>query len=190
MLTLCTETSIDYTGAQLRAGWLLETFGAGPDAIACFRGACDVAPEHMIDLEDLEAGERIVARDMLHVIVEHIDGDLARIVLRQRLLVCCVVETLRELGDVGEITRAGDDVYVGPAGARRKLTVSIATTSERGTGLIHLGVNVDPEGAPVPAVGLGELGIDPKRFGDVLAERYAREVEMAERAAGKVRVAP
>ena len=44
-----------YDGSQLRGGWVEERFGIAPDCICAWTGPCDVAREHMIDLEDLEA---------------------------------------------------------------------------------------------------------------------------------------
>ena len=180
-----------YDGSQLRGGWIEERFGLEPDCVVAWTGPCDVAREHMIDLEDLEAGDVIRAREMVHFIAEHAGGDLARTALRQRLLVTCAREALEEGWHLSGFARDGDDLYVTHPGERRKLTVSIATRSKaKGTGLIHLGVNVDPEGAPVPAIGLGELQVDPGRFaGDVMA-RYARETASAAHATGKVREAP
>jgi hypothetical protein len=48
-------------------------------------------------------------------------------------------------------------------------------------------VNVDPLGAPVPAVGLAELGIDAKPFALSVLERYRGECEAIELAMRKVR---
>jgi hypothetical protein len=145
----------------------------------------------MIDLEDLEASRTIVAREMVHFIAEHVDGELARTALRQRLLVACARESLEEGWHVSGLERDGDDLFIAGPGGRRKLSVSIATRSRgRGTGLIHLGINVDPLGAPVSAVGLAELRVDPVRFAEDVMRRYAREIRSARRAAEKVREAP
>lgn len=180
-----------YDGGQLRGGWIEERFGIAPDCVVAWIGPCDVAREHMIDLEDLEAGDVIRAREMVHFIAEHTDGDLVRITLRQRLLVACAREALEEGWRLSGFARDGDDLYVAHPGARRKLTVSVATRSGgAGTGLIHLGVNVDPEGAPVPAIGLGELRVDPRRFAEDVMARHARETASAAHAVGKVREAP
>ncbi|MHC5056301.1 MAG: DUF366 family protein [Planctomycetota bacterium] len=185
------DASETYDGSQLRGGWIGERFGLEPDCVVAWVGPCDVASEHMIDLEDLEAGDVIRAREMVHFIAEHSDGDLARAALRQRLLVACAREALEEGWHLSGFARDGDDLYVTHPGERRKLTVSIATRSGgAGTGLIHLGVNVDPEGAPVPAAGLGELRVEPARFAGEVMVRYARETASAAHAVGKVREAP
>jgi hypothetical protein len=195
--TIWSDTTIDYDGSQLRAGWLTDTFGLALDAAAAFTGACDVSPEHMIDLEDLAARERIVSRGMLHFIVEHQDGDLERQVMRQRLLVTCALESLVACGVAG-LRREGDDLFVliddpvddRASGTPRKLSVSVATRSARGTGLTHLGLNVDPAGAPVPAIGLAELGLDPRPLAADLLRRYAAEIAGVRHALAKVREAP
>ena len=128
---------------------------------------------------------------MLHFIAEHSDGDLERTALRQRLLVACAREALEEGWHLSGFARDGDDLFVTHPGERRKLTVSIATRSKsKGTGLVHLGVNVDPGGAPVPAVGLGELRVEPGRLAEDVMARYSRETASAAHAAGKVREAP
>ena len=185
------DTTEVYDGSQLRGGWVEECFGIEPDCIAAWTGPCDVAREHMIDLEDLEAGDTIVAREMVHFVAEHRDGDLARTALRQRLLVACAREVLEEGWLVSGFARDGDDLFVARPGPRRKLTVSIATRSKaRGTGLIHLGVNVDPEGAPVPAIGLDELKVDLRLFAEEVMVRYVRETASAAHAVGKVLEAP
>jgi hypothetical protein len=67
------------------------------------------------------------------------------------------------------------------------LTVSIAAPSTTGRALIHLGINVNPEGAPVPAVGLAELGFSPVDLLETLLERYSCEMDTAGHAETKVR---
>ncbi len=191
MRTLVSDLVETYDGSQLRGGWLESALSLEPDAVAAFTGPCDVAREHMIDLEDLEASRTIVAREMVHFIAEHADGDLARTALRQRLLVACARESLEEGWRVSGFERDGDDLFIAGPGGKRKLSVSIATRSRgRGTGLIHLGINIDPLGAPVPAVGLAELRVDPARFAEDVMRRYARDMQSARRATEKVREAP
>jgi hypothetical protein len=53
--------------------------------------------------------------------------------------------------------------------------------------LIHLGINVDPSGAPVPAVGLAEMGVEPRTLLHDLLSNYAAELASAAHAATKVR---
>ena len=63
--------------------------------------------------------------------------------------------------------------------------MSIATVSPVST-LIHFGINVDPAGAPVPAVGLAELGIDPTSFAPALLDLLDAELEGIAHARAKV----
>jgi hypothetical protein len=172
--------SIAYTGIELRRGFVAETAGLSGDAAVGFIGPCHVPTEHLVDLDDARAGAVIEAREMAHVIVEHRDCGLRAGVLRQRLLVCILGEILGGRGIAVE--RNGDDIFVNG----RKLTVSIAAPAD-GTVLLHLGINVDPTGAPVPAIGLRELGVDAREFLSELLGRYAAELDACAYAETKVR---
>jgi hypothetical protein len=173
---------ITYSGEQLRSLWIFRTFGLEGDAIVWFLGPCEVSGEHLVDQVDAAANDFIRAARMLHFIAEQFDGDLNHALLRQRLLVCCAAEALREIEG---LRRAGDDLFVGD----RKLSVSIATASPVST-LVHFAVNVDPAGAPVAACGLQELGVDPWRFAERLAAAYVADVEGIARARCTVRGVP
>lgn len=165
----------------MRSGWCRDTAGISGDAAVAWLGPCAVPTVHLVDCEDAAAGAHIAARQMLHVIVEVHEKDLERAVLRQRLLVSMLAELLR--GAFGApVQRDGDDLFVNG----RKLTVSIATNSPVST-LVHLGINVDAAGAPVPAIGLNELGISPRRLAERLLEWLAREHAGVRRACRKVR---
>jgi len=183
--SLLVRQQITYHGSELRSGWIAENFGLHGDAIVAFVGPCRVPTEHLVDLEDQRAGAVIVAARMLHFIAEQAPADLAVAVLRQRLFVALVAELLRAEGVTEGLSRSGDDIFVN----ERKLTVSIATISPR-SGLIHLGINVDPAGAPVPASGLQELGIDPWRFAERLLDAYVQEMAGIAHAQTKVRTVP
>jgi len=182
MQTHFTEQEIPYTGAELRSGWLRETLGLEGDAIAAFIGPCDVAFEHMVDLEDLAAGSRIYSRRMLHFIAEHADRDLERAVLRQRLLVAIAFECISHQAAPTELRRDGNDLFF----RGRKLSVSVATTSSA-FGLIHLGLNIIAQGAPVPAADLTEIGIEPRALALEVMATYAKEMESVAAAQRKVR---
>lgn len=182
MKTVFHPDELAYTGHQLRSHWIYETFGVQGDAIVAFRGPCHVELSEMVDRADVIAGEDIHAAEMLHLIAEHFDRDLTRAVLRQRLLICMIAELLQTVISVPEIKREGDDLYAD----ERKLTVSIATVSPVST-LIHVGINVDPSGAPVVACGVGEWKIDPDVLAERLLEAYANEVEDIYLATCKVR---
>jgi hypothetical protein len=174
------DEAISYTGRELRGGWVEANAGLEGDAAAGFIGPCRVPTAHLVDLDDARAGATIDARSMAHVIVEHPGCDLRAAVLRQRLLVCILCEILAARGVTVE--RRGDDVFTGG----RKLTVSIAAPHGGGA-LIHLGINVDPGGAPVPAVGLEELGVDARALLDELLAAYGRELDTAAYAETKVK---
>lgn len=180
MNAYCVRDEIAYTGEQLRSLWIYRTFGIEGDAIVAFAGPCEVSGEALVDQVDATAGDCIRAAQMIHFIVEHFDGDLDRAILRQRLLVCLAAETLR--GHIGDLRREGDDLFVG----ENKLSVSIATVSPVST-LIHLGINIDPTGAPVRACGLGEFGVEPWRFAEALVAGYVAEMERIARARCTVR---
>ncbi len=176
---------IAYTGAQLRAGWIAEVSGLDGDAAVAFLGPCDVAPEHMVDTVDLEAGARIYSPRMVHIIIEHPGLDLIHITVRQRLLIAIAGEIINtHLGET-LLRRDGDDLYLD----ERKLSVSVATVSPR-SGLIHTGFNLRGDGAPVPAIGLEELGLDPRAFAERLLGAYTAELEGIAAAASKVRPVP
>lgn len=177
------EEPVCYTGKQLHSGWVARTTGLDGDAAAAFLGGCNVPTENLVDMDDAEAGEYIRAEKMAHVIVEHPSCPLAQAVLRQRLLVCILSDILCEMGR--SVRRDGDDIYV----EGKKLTVSIAAPSPAGS-LIHLGINIDPGGAPVAAVGLEEMGIDAKWLLAAVLERYKDEMASCAHAEAKVRRVP
>ena len=173
------DGELAYTGAELRSGFVRERGGVEGEGAIGFVGPCHVPNENLVDLDDARAGEFIRAATMAHVIAEHVCA-LEVAVLRQRLLVALLGEALAESGKLAR--RDGDDLYY----EGRKLTVSIAAPS-RSSCVIHLGINIDPAGAPVPAVGLTELGLEPRALlGDLLA-RYGRELETTAHAQTKVR---
>ena len=102
--------------------------------------------------------------------------------LRQRLLISIIKELLEERGVF--VVRNGDDLMING----RKLSVSIATKSITSV-LIHTGLNIISEGAPVKASGLtSELGIDDiKDFALEVMNRYSNEIEDIILASTKVR---
>jgi hypothetical protein len=171
---------IRYTGVELTSGWVKKQTGLDGDAAAGFVGNCSVPTENLVDLDDRRAGATIESAEMAHVLIEHPGCSIRACVLRQRLLVCLLCDILRGRGV--SAARDGDDVHIG----RRKLTVSIAAPSTRSC-LIHLGINVRPEGAPVPAVGLEELRINAKDLLQELLGAYKNELETAAHAEKKVR---
>jgi hypothetical protein len=170
-----------YTGAELRPHFLLTQLGFEGSGVVAFRGACRVETDHLVDWGDRLANDRIEARSMVHFLGEFFGLGLREGVLLQRLLMALMAETLEErLGK--PVRRSGDDLFI----ADRKLTVSIVTASPVSV-LLHAGVNIDPAGAPVPAIGLAELDVDARAWaGDVL-QRLQKEWESLEWACTKVR---
>ena len=176
------EGETPYTGAELRSGWVALHTGLSGDAAAGFVGYCHVPTENLVDLDDARAGFFIKAASMAHVIAEH-ECTLEVAVVRQRLLVAILGELLSGRGK--RMRRDGDDLYYDG----RKLTVSIAAPAPASC-LIHLGINVDPGGAPVPAVGLSEMRIDAREVLTELLTRYGGELAAVAHAATKVRTVP
>ncbi|MSR73978.1 MAG: DUF366 family protein [Planctomycetes bacterium] len=168
------ETRRDYSGHELRPHFIRQVFGLHGDAAVIFRGAASVRAGALLDLEDRDASDCIAAADMLHLIVECFGASLERMVLLQRLITTLACERLRlalPATVAHTVRRSGDDVFVGA----EKFSVSIATVSQV-SGLIHAGFNIDSTGAPVPAIGLLRLGLDPQVFADGLLADLQTEV--------------
>lgn len=181
MQTAFIKKEITYNGSQLSSHFAYREFGILGDCCLAFLGPCDVSLQNMVDLEDVRKNAPIYSPRMLHFILETFGLDLKGGVLLQRLLVVQVAEQLRSKG-ITQVERRGDDLFIN----EKKLSVSIATRSPVST-LIHLGINVLTEGTPVPTVGLGELKLDPKEFGENCLERFRKEYLEVLRATQKVR---
>lgn len=182
MKTLLVRQRISYTGEQLRSRWAFRSFGLAGESMVCFRGDCQVGEERLVDLADQREGKFIRSEDMLHFIVEHLELDLEKTTLRQRMLVCLAAEELNRRLKEQQVKRMGDDLFVG----ERKLSVSIATLSPVSS-MIHLGLNISSRNTPVPAIGLSDLGVAPEEFAISLMESYQREVGQVRQAGWKVR---
>ena len=180
--TALLEERVDYTGLQLRSHFVRERTGIETDGLVAFIGGCKVEGDALVDLEDSEAGDFIAAERMLHFIGEHFTVGAREGNLRLRLLVAIVRELIEKEVSGPGIERRGDDLFV----EGRKLTVAVSTVSPVSS-LMHLGINIDPAGAPVAAVGLGELGVDPMRLARSVLERYRMECRSIEIAVRKVR---
>lgn len=179
-----TDRQLTYDGGQLRSLWIYDTFGISGDALITFIGPAQVPTEALVDHHDRRSGQFIAAASMLHLIVEHFDSSLTCAILRQRLLMSLICDLLRERG-VPELTRRGDDLFSG----QDKLTVSIATLSPVST-LMHVGINIDAGGAPVPARGLQDFRIEPVELASAIADAYTQEMASVEAARCKVRGVP
>ncbi len=174
-----------YDGSQLTTHWPHGVAGLTGDCLVAFLGPAGVPTENLVDLEDRRDGKPIAAKRMLHLIGVWFGRTLVETVLRQRLYVLRIAEHLHRRKITVSVD--GDDLYVqNRTVERRKLSVSIATVSPL-AGLIHIGLNDDPSGAPVPAVGLTELGVSASDFGYELLEVFEMEERGLELAACKVR---
>ena len=176
------EQEIKYEGWQLSPHWIYKNFKIQGDAIVAFTGECDVKLTEMVDIEDVINNEPIYSKSMLSFISEQFNVGLVEGVFRQRLLICIIKEAIEKRGF--KITRNGDDLFF----EDKKLTVSIATKSVNSI-LIHTGINIDSEGAPVKASGLtSELGItDIKNFANEILTNYSQEIDDIILASTKVR---
>ena len=182
MKTLIADKEIKYEGWQLAPHWIYKNFKIQGDAAVAFIGECEVKLTEMVDIEDVINNEPIYSKSMLSIITEQFNVDLVEGVFRQRLLICIIKEALEKRGF--KITRNGDDLFFDG----KKLTVSIATKSMTSI-LIHTGINIDSEGAPVKASGLtSELGIkDIKDFAKEVLNKYSEEIDDIIMASTKVR---
>ncbi len=182
MKTKFIEEEIKYIGSQLSPHWIYKNFKLQGDAIVAFCGECEVNLSEMVDIEDVINNEPIYSKYMLSFISEQFGVNLQEGVLRQRLLMCIIKELLEERGIF--VVRNGDDLMID----NKKLSVSIATKSITSI-LIHTGLNILSEGAPVKASGLtSELGInDIKTFAEEVMQRYSAEIDDISDAAAKVR---
>lgn len=182
MHTKLIEKEIKYIGSQLAPHWIYKNFKLQGDAIVAFVGECEVALTEMVDIEDVINNEPIYSKSMLSFITEQFNVNLVEGVFRQRLLICIIKELLEERGVF--VVRNGDDLMIDG----KKLSVSIATKSTTSI-LIHTGLNIVSEGAPVKASGLtSELGItDIKEFALEVMKRYSEELEDINLASTKVR---
>ena len=185
-----------YTGVELRPHFLLTELGLRGSALGAFIGPCQVKTEHLVDWEDRLAQDRIEARSMVHFIGEFFGATLREGVIRQRLFMSQLAQAVQKGLEASggdrrwRVHRDGDDIYLTPFGGgpehSRKLSVSIVTASPVSQ-LLHSGINIDPTGAPVAAIGLQELGIDPETFASQALDAFAREWDGVEWACAKVR---
>ena len=182
MKTLFIDDEIKYIGSQLAPHWIYKNFKIQGDVIVAFIGECEVKLTEMVDIEDVINNEPIYSKSMLSFITEQFNVNLVEGVFRQRLLICIIKELLEERGVF--VVRNGDDLMIDG----RKLSVSIATKSTTSI-LIHTGLNIISEGAPVKASGLtSELGIsDIKEFALEVMKRYSEELQDIVLASIKVR---
>ncbi len=198
MQTLFSTQERSYFGPELRPHFLLSEMGLRGSAIGAFMGPCEVKTDHMVDWEDRLANDHIAARKMVHFIGEFFGMGLREGVFMQRLFMASLGESLNSmagrLGKSWRVKRDGDDLFVftpeaSPSGdleILRKLSVSIVTASPVSV-LLHAGINIDPTGAPVAAVGLDEMGVLPEEWVPHALSRFSEEWESIQWACAKVR---
>jgi hypothetical protein len=208
--SLFIDREFAYDGSQLRSLFAYLGHGVQGTSIVSWIGPCDISNEHMIDGEDLLAGETIAGSRMVHFIIERFETQLFGAVALQRLMAAIVLDLCRERVGArapssahssagvtsaggsaaptaaspraGEFRRDGDDIFWGDG----KLSISIATVTPV-SALIHFAVNVSNKGTPVKTAALEDLGFDAKEFAQEVMKRVAREVESIETATVKVR---
>lgn len=159
-----------YTGPELRPLYLYEK-GLKGDGIMAWIGPCDVKTGDLVDAEDRVSNDFIKSKRMVHFLCEFFHKDIFFGICIQRLMAEMVIGVLEvETGKV--FIRKGDDIYCDD----KKLNVSIATVSNLST-LIHFGVNIEPEGAPVAAIGLKDLSVNPEKFIELCLKALKSEIE-------------
>jgi hypothetical protein len=178
------QDELTYHGPELSPHFILSRFKVEGSCLSAFIGPCFVKTDHLVDWEDRLANDHIKAEKMIHFLGEFFGITLKEGVWIQRLLVSEILAFL--LVNKVEAHRVGDDLYINSQGQERKLSVSIVTASAVSV-LLHLGINIDSTGAPVDAIGLQSLKLDPKVLTEFVLTRFKEEYESVERACVKVR---
>jgi hypothetical protein len=183
MRTKFIKENIKYTGEELSPHWIYKNFHLQGDAIVAFCGECEVNLAEMVDIEDVINNEPIYSKLMLNFIIEHFNIGLIEGVVRQRLFICIIKELLEEeLKKSYNIIRKGDDLYIN----EKKLSVSIATKSITSV-LMHIGININPDGAPIEAIGLNLLkNFNIETFAEKIMLKYSNEINDIILASSKV----
>ena len=181
MNTLFIEKEIKYIGSQLAPHWIYKNFHLQGDSIVAFVGEVEVKLDEMVDIEDVINNEPIYSKKMINFIIEKFECNLEQMVWAQRLFMSIIKEVIEEYGVV--VKRDGDDLFFD----NRKLSVSIATKSITSC-LIHTGLNIIKEGAPISASDLSEIGIkDVKEFALRVMDKFRQEAQSIKMATYKVR---
>ena len=187
-----------YTGRELEPHFLLSQYRIRGSGIVAFMGSCEVQTESLVDWEDRLEKDFIRAAKMIHFIGEFFSFTPREGVLFQRLFMSIVRDELAQRIDSKKtkIIRRGDDLYLFPNSPSlaaeedcsqwRKLSVSIVAPSVSSQ-LLHVGLNIDPKGAPVAAIGLQELGLSPEELIKAVFLRVSQEWNGVEWACTKVR---
>lgn len=174
-----------YDGSPLGGHWAYRRHGIQGDSLLAFAGPCEVKVEALADLEDAKAGAFIYSRSMLHFVLELFGPSLEEAVARQWLMAASAQDELNRRLKRARVERDGNDLWVG----KRKLSVSIAAPTGASV-KVHLGLNIEGQGAPVPAVGLGDLGLPVRPVAQALLRRFADDHARMRGARTKVRLYP
>lgn len=180
------DQEMSYDGTNLRSHWVWEQTGLWGNTVIAFVGPCDVPIEHMVDLSDVAQNKPIFSHKMLHFIGEFYGWSLRETILLQRLFISQVqqgiIKNSFEQNQNIQLIRQGNDLYEGD----KKLSVSIATQSPTST-LIHIGINIDSTGTPVPTKGLQDYQIEPRKFAEEILGGLTEECRTLIRDLSKVR---
>lgn len=179
------DKPLAYTGKELRSLFIFHHFNLQGNAMVAFCGPCKVSLRELVDQEDVKLKAPIYSKLMLHFLAEFFERDLEKTVLRQRLLMACVLDALREQASKTPWKRRDDDIFVG----NKKVSVSIATATPV-SNVIHAGLNILSEETPVATFGLAEARIDPEKFAVRVMERFKWEMADIVLARCKVRGVP
>ena len=181
MEKLFIDKEIKYIGSQLAPHWIYKNFHLQGDAIVGFVGEVDVKLDEMVDMEDVINNEPIYSKKMLNFIIEIFNCPLEQMVYTQRLFMSIVKEILEDYNVI--VKRDGDDLFFD----NRKLSVSIATKSITSC-LIHTGLNIIKEGAPIEVSDLTEIGVlNIEKFASEVMDKFQQEANSIKMATYKVR---
>ena len=179
------DNEIVYNGSQLSPSWIYKNYWIRGDAIVSFVGECDLTIDDMVDIEDYLNNSPIYSKKMLSFLIEHFNIGLVEGVVRQRLFMSIVSDVIKSyLPKDHSIMRKGDDLFYNGG----KLSVSICTKSITSV-LMHIGVNIISDGAPVKAAGLeSDMGLtNIKQIAEDIMNKYIIECEQIIDASTKVR---
>jgi hypothetical protein len=151
-----------------------------------------------LDLHHITTRQRLLMAIAAELINSHLGEALLRregddLYLRGRKLSVSVatvsLTSAACAGTAGSSPPAGSAGVSPASGPQQQSEASTGTAglSLPSSGLIHAGFNLRGEGAPVPAIGLEELGLDPRRFAELLLSAYADEIDSIMAAAAKVK---
>lgn len=158
-------------------------------SIVSFIGPCNVSLEHMIDMEDKIVSAKIKSDEMVHFIIEFFPNGLLAAVSLQRLLASLIQNWLNENSSKlkkEKLIREGDDLYLIKNKVRKKLSISIASSSAVSS-QIHFAVNVTNSGTPVATLSLQDLAIKPVFFAKEIIKLFTEEFNSILEATQKVK---